>query len=637
MAKRRGGSLPRVMPTGRLSGLDIRMAMPGLPIVAPDPLAVSLGGSETAGLQLAAEFVRQGHRVTMFANVETPFTWKGVRLAGEMSAEVAGRPCDLFLVQRMPEILRSRGGARAAFLWLHDQAPQSLGCLAQARALAKRFVFVSDWQLRQYAQHLPGLTAGQGMVAPNGVDLDLIAEATAGVERDPFRIVYTARPERGLEALLEVILPRLLKDEPRTRLHLAGYADENSVHGPYVAHLRAMAASYGDAVIWHEPLGKRDLYRLMASGGLYLYPTPAPAAPRFAETSCITTMEAMACGLPWISTDAGAIPETVGDAGDLVPLAGAPHAGAPEVMDRLADEALRAMRDPARAGRLRQAGLQRAQGLGWERSAKLIADAALEVIDTRRGTRSPGPRPTPRPAPSAQRPAPSVAILTPSYDGRFIEPYVQSLMRIMDELRARGIATGWIPRIGCALLPQVRNALAANFLVSEATHALWVDSDISWSPLDVVRLLEHDVDFVAATYRAKNLSGRFLHGARQGARLDPQAGLIKVEFIGAGFMLSKRTVFERIAAAYPEGRLDGRALSFGLSVAAQGQFHDYFPTRCPAGEYVGEDVGFYRLWRSISGQVWLDPSIRLTHYGMHGFTGDPMTAFVPASQVGEAA
>lgn len=38
---------------------------PGLPIVAPDPRAVSLGGSETAGLQLAAELVRRGHRVTV--------------------------------------------------------------------------------------------------------------------------------------------------------------------------------------------------------------------------------------------------------------------------------------------------------------------------------------------------------------------------------------------------------------------------------------------------------------------------------------------------------------------------------------------------------------------------------------------
>jgi hypothetical protein len=55
MSKRRGGSLPRVMPPARPSGLTVRMVVPGLPITAPDPLAVSLGGCETAGLQLAAD------------------------------------------------------------------------------------------------------------------------------------------------------------------------------------------------------------------------------------------------------------------------------------------------------------------------------------------------------------------------------------------------------------------------------------------------------------------------------------------------------------------------------------------------------------------------------------------------------
>lgn len=57
MSKRRGGSLPRKMLARSRpgsGGLKIRMVIPGLPIEAPDPLAVSLGGTETAGLQLAA-------------------------------------------------------------------------------------------------------------------------------------------------------------------------------------------------------------------------------------------------------------------------------------------------------------------------------------------------------------------------------------------------------------------------------------------------------------------------------------------------------------------------------------------------------------------------------------------------------
>ena len=84
-----------------------------------------------------------------------------------------------------------------------------------------------------------------------------------------------------------------------------------------------LAEAFGDRVVQHGALPKRDLYRLMATAGLYLYPPPAPVHPEFAETSCITAMEAMACGLPWISTDRGALPETVGGAGLLVPLNGA--------------------------------------------------------------------------------------------------------------------------------------------------------------------------------------------------------------------------------------------------------------------------------------------------------------------------
>lgn len=65
-----------------MSVLDIRIAIPDLPIVAPDPLTVSLGGSETAGLQPAAEVVRHGHRLTVACNAPEPFTWLRVSTRG---------------------------------------------------------------------------------------------------------------------------------------------------------------------------------------------------------------------------------------------------------------------------------------------------------------------------------------------------------------------------------------------------------------------------------------------------------------------------------------------------------------------------------------------------------------------------
>lgn len=40
------------------------------------------------------------------------------------------------------------------------------------------------------------------------------------------------------------------------------------------------------------------------------------------------------------------------------------------------------------------------------------------------------------------------------------------------------------------------------------------------------------------------------------------------------------------------------------------------------------------VWARVVARL---PSIQLTHHGMHGFMGDPMTEFVPAPQVVEAA
>ena len=51
--------------------MDIRIVMAGLPIATPDVFAVSLGGSETAGLQLGRAFAQKGHQVTIFCKVSS--------------------------------------------------------------------------------------------------------------------------------------------------------------------------------------------------------------------------------------------------------------------------------------------------------------------------------------------------------------------------------------------------------------------------------------------------------------------------------------------------------------------------------------------------------------------------------------
>ena len=57
-----------------------------------------------------------------------------------------------------------------------------------------------------------------------------------------------------------------------------------------------------------------------------------------------------------------------------------------------------------------------------------------------------------------------------------------------------------------ALITRCRNTLLGGFMESPASHLLFVDSDIEFTPAQVVRLLRAGKDCVAAMYPIKSLN-----------------------------------------------------------------------------------------------------------------------------------
>ncbi|MBN2438788.1 MAG: glycosyltransferase, partial [Deltaproteobacteria bacterium] len=83
--------------------------------------------------------------------------------------------------------------------------------------------------------------------------------------------------------------------------------------------------------------------------------------------------EAMACGVPVISTSGGALPEVVGNAGILVP-----PGDAAALRDAIAD----LLNDPERRIRLGEAGLARVKNaLTWRHAAIKTVEVYREAID----------------------------------------------------------------------------------------------------------------------------------------------------------------------------------------------------------------------------------------------------------------
>ncbi len=83
-------------------------------------------------------------------------------------------------------------------------------------------------------------------------------------------------------------------------------------------------------------------------------------------------LEAMRCGIPVISSNAGALPEVAGDAAVMV---------SPHDEDALCQAMLDMLRDEGRRTSLGERGLERAAGFTWDRTAELTAKAYRAMLD----------------------------------------------------------------------------------------------------------------------------------------------------------------------------------------------------------------------------------------------------------------
>lgn len=233
-----------------------------------------------------------------------------------------------------------------------------------------------------------------------------------------------------------------------------------------------------------------------------------------------------------------------------------------------------------------------------------------------------------------------IYLATPMYGGLATGVYTQSCLHLQKLCTKNDIEIYFEYLFNESLISRARNFLVAQFLKTDCTHMMFIDSDIRFNPEDVIALLSLDKEIIGAPYpvklinwdnikngaikntaatNLKQLEGSFVFNPIHTNTEFDINELLEVRETGTGFMMIKREVFSKMAEAYPNivYRSDSRMDNF-----YDNKMHAFFDTSIEDGRYLSEDYTFCHRWRNIGGQVYICPWMKLDHVGYYSFTGD---------------
>ena len=209
----------------------------------------------------------------------------------------------------------------------------------------------------------------------------------------------------------------------------------------------------------------------------------------------------------------------------------------------------------------------------------------------------------------------NVLIATPGHS--LMGPYVMSLLATTRHLDQHGITWAFLNRysshVGDAREVTLANSLHNHVgdsrpLYGEATYdkIVWIDSDIAWTPDDFMRLYESDLDVVSGAYLLAS-GDVTAYPKRLGPALRYEEVLtmkepVKVHSVGFGFLAVKHGIFERLSRPWFQ--------SVPVTMTDDETGEEWtFPI-------MGEDISWCERVNQLGIDIWLDPTVRVTHHKM---------------------
>ena len=243
-------------------------------------------------------------------------------------------------------------------------------------------------------------------------------------------------------------------------------------------------------------------------------------------------------------------------------------------------------------------------------------------------------------------------VATPMYGGQCAGMYTRSIADLAAVCAKYNIPLQLYYLFNESLITRARNYCVDEFLRSDATHMMFIDSDIGFNPQDVIALLalqstaDSPYDVIGGPYPKKCISwekikiavdkgvadedasvlekyvGDYVFNPRSGQKEIPIGEPVEVMEMGTGFMMIRRATFEKYKEAYPHLSYKPDHVRTEAFDGSR-EIHAYFDCIIDpvSKRYLSEDYMFCYNTAKAGMKVWLCPWMSMHHVGSYVFGG----------------
>jgi len=206
----------------------------------------------------------------------------------------------------------------------------------------------------------------------------------------------------------------------------------------------------------------------------------------------------------------------------------------------------------------------------------------------------------------------TVLVAAPSYDGKVNVWHATALLETAKIGLTKDINVVAVYMSYDALVQRARNDIFKLAVDNNVDDLVFIDCDVDWAPHDFFKLLEHDVDIVAAPIIKKSLAVHdYSVRALNGLTVEDN-GLISVNGAATGFMRIRRDAIEKIWAASAEYSEPHKSEPIRM----------VFDVKVVDGELWSEGIVFCQRWIDLGGKIYIDPTINCGHSGENRWVGN---------------